>query len=99
MEKKELDGRKWSLLYQASRDGFGALNFHSKCDDKPNTLTIVQTTNGNIFGGFTSAQWDSSRSIKFDNKAFIYSLVNKENRQLLFDPSSTDKNSIYSSKK
>ena len=27
-----------NLLYRASKDGFGANNFHEKCDYKPNTL-------------------------------------------------------------
>jgi hypothetical protein len=96
LKKKELNGRKWSLLYRGSRDGFKASDFNTHCNDKPNTLTIIQSTNGNIFGGFTSAQWDLSSSMQFDNKAFIYSLVNKENRPLLFEHSSTDKNSICS---
>ena len=75
LEKKELDGRKWSLLYRGTRDGFLASDFHSHCDSKPNTLTIVQITNGNIFGGFTSAHWDLSSSWQFDNKALIWSYI------------------------
>ena len=90
MEKKELNGRKWSLLYRGSRDGFLGSDFHSHCDDKPKTLTIVQSKSGNIFGGFKSAQWKSSWSLEFDNSAFIYSLVNYENRPLLFEYSSKD---------
>ena len=83
-------------MYRGSRDGFDSSDFHSHCGNKPNTLTIFQCTSGNIFGGFTSAEWDLSRSFKFDNRSFIYSLVNKENRPLLFEHSSSDTNSIYS---
>lgn len=32
----------WSLLYRASRDGFGSKDFHSKCDNHTNTLTIIK---------------------------------------------------------
>ena len=39
------------LIYRASRDGFGADEFHSKCDGKRDTLSIIQTTNGYVFGG------------------------------------------------
>ena len=87
LKKKELNGRKWALLYQGSRDGFRASDFHSRCDNKPNTLTIVKSTSGNIFGGFTSAQWSSTliEKAQFDKSAFIFSLVNKENRQLIFE--------------
>ena len=98
LKKKDLNDQKWSLLYQGSRDGFGASNFHSLCDHKPNTLTIVNSSNGNIFGGFTSAQWNSTVSLDYDKSAFIFSLVNKENRPLIFEQSSSEKYSIGSYK-
>ena len=95
LKKKDLNGRNWSLLYQGSRDGFLASNFHSHCDNKPNTLTIVKSTNGNIFGGFTSAQWKSDHgSLEYDKSAFIFSLVNHENRLLIFEHSTTHTNSL-----
>ena len=45
---------KWRLLFRASRDGFEA--FHSKCDDKGPTVTVLQSGSF-IFGGFTEAEW------------------------------------------
>ena len=30
-----------SLLYRGSRDGFGAVDFHAKCDDKGATVTCA----------------------------------------------------------
>ena len=98
MKKKDLNGRKWSLLYQGSRDGFRASDFHSHCDGKPNTLIIVKSENGNIFGGFTNIQWKSSAtgSWQEDKSAFIFSLVNKENKSLLFEHMSSGINSIGS---
>ena len=101
LKKKDLNGRKWSLLYRGSRDGFGASDFHSRCDNKPNTVTIVKSISGNIFGGFSSAKWSSpvNETWQFDNSAFIFSLVNKENRPLIFEQSSINKkNSIGSMK-
>ncbi len=68
------------LQYRATRDGFGAQNFHTKCDTAANTLTIIKSTNGNIFGGFVEKAWDSSDQQYLDPKAFIFSLVNKENK-------------------
>ena len=38
------------------QDGFGAESFHSKCDNKGPTVTIVKSGSF-IFGGFTEAQW------------------------------------------
>ena len=98
LKEKDLNDRQWSLLYRGSRDGFQASDFHFRCDHKPNTLTIVKTINGNIFGGFTSAQWKSTASLDIDKRAFIFSLVNKENRPLIFEQSSSDNYSICSYK-
>ena len=47
---------EWRLLFQASRDGFAASAFHSKCDNKGPTVTVVKS-GANIFGGFTEKPW------------------------------------------
>ena len=49
---------RWRLLFRASRDGFAAESFHSKCDKKGPTLTVVRSGSF-IFGGFTEAAWSS----------------------------------------
>ena len=49
---------KWHLLFRASRDGFTTQAFHTKCDNKGPTVTIVKSGN-NIFGGFTENSWKS----------------------------------------
>ena len=46
------------LLFRASRDGFAASAFHSKCDNKGPTITVVKSGE-NIFGGFTEQAWAS----------------------------------------
>ena len=97
LQKKHLNGRKWSMLYQGSRDGFKTSNFHSRCDGKPNTLTIVKSSNGNIFGGFTSIPWESieydeENGYMYDFCAFLFSLVNKENRPLIFEHTNESEN-------
>ncbi len=74
---------KWSLLYRATRDGFGGRDFHSRCDGRANTLTILKAKQSSyIFGGFTAVSWDSSSDYKSDPNAFIFSLINKHNRPL-----------------
>jgi len=74
---------KWSLLYRATRDGFGAKDFHLKCDGHSNTLTLLKAKETEfIFGGFTSVEWDSSSYYKPDRNAFIFSLTNKDNKPL-----------------
>ena len=73
-------GQKWELKYRASRDGFKATDFHSHCDGIAKTLTIIKAKSGNIFGGFTEQEWHSSREDVTDPKAFIFSLINKEEK-------------------
>lgn len=41
-----------SLLYRSSRDGRSSRDFHSKCDNKGPTLTLVETTEGFLVGGY-----------------------------------------------
>jgi hypothetical protein len=72
---------KWTLLYRGTRDGFGAANFHSKCDNHTNTLTILKAEGSSyIFGGFASIPLDSSNQNKSDPNAFLFSLTNKDNQ-------------------
>ena len=58
----------WHLLFRASHDGYAASVFHSKCDNKGPTVTVVKST-GNIFGGFTEEWWTNQSGmflIRFD---------------------------------
>lgn len=41
---------------------------------------IKAARSGNIFGGYTEATWNDDLNVKTDNKAFIFSLINKENK-------------------
>lgn len=69
---------KWTLLYSGERDGFGAADFHSRCDFKSPTLTVIKSENGNIFGGYTEAMWTSENEKEMrDPKSFVFSLVNE----------------------
>jgi hypothetical protein len=72
---------KWTLLYRGTRDGFGAADFHSKCDGHKNTLTILMARDTSYkFGGFTSIEWDTSCKYKHDQHAFLFSLTNRNNK-------------------
>jgi hypothetical protein len=85
---KDFETNSWRLLYRGTRDGFGTANFHSKCDQQSNTVTIILTTGGYIFGGFTPLAWDSGGAYKADNtgKSFLFSLKNPRNTELKIFP-------------
>ena len=72
-DKKVKELRK---IYQASFDGDGAINFHSRCDNIPNTLVLIQSKGNRRFGGFVSETWESTNGdkAKDDKKAFLFSL-------------------------
>ena len=72
------ESQRWDLKYRASRDGFSGQNFITKCNGVSNTLTIIKTTNGNIFGAFAEKAWINGSNV-VDPKAFTISLINKEN--------------------
>ena len=77
---EKFNGSKFKLLYKGSRDGDGAADFHSRCDEAEKTLTIVEDNYGNRFGGFTTQDWGGEYLQKKDDDAFIFSI---------------DKNKIY----
>eukprot|EP00698_Gefionella_okellyi_P013178 TRINITY_DN3594_c0_g1_i2.p1 TRINITY_DN3594_c0_g1~~TRINITY_DN3594_c0_g1_i2.p1 ORF type:complete len:474 (-),score=99.63 TRINITY_DN3594_c0_g1_i2:1850-3235(-) len=51
-----------TLLYKASRDGSSAAAFHSHCDNKGATLTVVQTDTEHVFAALNTTRWQSSLS-------------------------------------
>jgi hypothetical protein len=77
--------KRLSLLYRGSLHGFRAFNFHAKCDFISKTLTIIKSTGGNIFGGYTDAFWDQDDHSKLDENAFVFSLINKEKKPARFN--------------
>jgi hypothetical protein len=67
------------LIYKASRDGFDANAFHTRCDNKGPTLTVIQSNNNYLFGGYTSIPWTSDGTYKNDTTAFLFTLTNPHN--------------------
>ena len=50
----------WNRCYQATVNGWSGSNFHSNCDGKGPTVTIIRVGKY-IFGGYTSLSWPSSK--------------------------------------
>jgi hypothetical protein len=76
----DLRGKHVPLLWRGTRDGFGAVSFHDRCDGHPNTITAILDTSGNLFGGFTPIPWESDCKAKGDKTltSYIFSLRNPE---------------------
>jgi hypothetical protein len=87
----EFRGKRFQILGRGGRDGFGASDFHGRCDGHANTLTVIFDINGNIFGGFTPVEWESrvwngkwadeNNRFKADEsrKSFLFTLKNPHN--------------------
>jgi hypothetical protein len=80
----EFGGKRFALLWRGSRDGFGARDFHSRCDGHANTLALILDTAGNIFGGFTPVEWESRTDWPYSKadpsmKSFLFTLKNPHN--------------------
>jgi hypothetical protein len=73
--KEQFPQAKFKKIYDASIDGWKNTDFHRCCDKKGWTLTIVETTKNFIFGGFTTAEWESSYCIsKPGPHSFLFSV-------------------------
>lgn len=77
--------KKWSLIYKATRDGFGSGDFHKHCNNQGATLTLIQTRSRlsrkkhpTIFGGYTTIPWSSRYAFYSDPQAFIFLLIENE---------------------
>lgn len=75
----------WQEVYRGSRDGFGAADFHAKCDHVPRLLVLACTAKSEkdsewLFGGFTEKGFVPStpgrRAVYDDPAAFLFSLTN-----------------------
>jgi hypothetical protein len=78
---EEFQSKHFKLLWRGSRDGFNATEFHHRCDGHANTLTLIQDTNDNIFGGFTPVKWESRPKYPYhksdDSKlSYLFTLKN-----------------------
>ncbi|XP_068735669.1 uncharacterized protein [Montipora capricornis] len=61
--------------WHAKTDGWAGFTFHSNCDGKGPTVTIIKV-GSYIFGGYTDVSWSSSCGYASSSKSFIYSLYN-----------------------
>jgi hypothetical protein len=69
-------------IYRATINGFSATNFHNKIAGYYKTLTIIKTTNGNIFGYYTNAMHSNIDGFASDSGAFMFSYINSQGVKL-----------------
>eukprot|EP01084_Bolivina_argentea_P111483 198880_1 len=81
-QKRKKKSLEWNLLFRGSNDGFLASTFHLKCDDMANTICVIESNHGNVFGGFTTLPWKSDVGrYHVDEEAFVF-IVRKKKKSL-----------------
>ena len=71
---------EWKLLYRGSRDGYKMKGCHQRCYSRSNVVLIVESTQGNVFGGFTQVGWDMNAKTdeyRSDPNAFLFLIRSK----------------------
>ena len=95
-EKLNTNIIKYELIFKMTTNGYTPKNFHDYCDNKGPTLTLIETKNNNIFGGFTPLSWNSNEkkgyNFNYDisKRTFLFSL----NLMKKFDMFNRDKRAI-----
>ncbi|XP_020896631.1 uncharacterized protein LOC110235508 [Exaiptasia diaphana] len=69
---------RWVPCYQSILHGWASRTFHSKCDGKGPTITIIKV-NKYIFGGYTDVSWHTRNTYSKSVNSFLFSFVNKDN--------------------
>jgi hypothetical protein len=76
------NGKTAVLCYSTNTDSRTSQTFHSQCDDKGPTVTIVKLSTGKIIGGYASASWKSENSYTDTSESFLFSVSNRFIHQL-----------------
>lgn len=71
---KPLSKKIGKILFVATRDGDDAEQFHNICDEQGPTVVIIETTTGNVFGGYTEASWGVQGDYGASSEAFLFRL-------------------------
>ena len=76
---------QFKLLYRASKDGFNAEAFHSKCNAITGlgAVVLIKDEMDVVFGGFTKGEWDFN-GIKPDQEAFVFNVNDKKKFNISF---------------
>lgn len=55
------------MVYSGSIHGFTASDFHSRCDPYTHTITVIESKDGDKFGGYSDKNWN------YKKEAFVHS--------------------------
>ena len=67
-----LGGKKLARVYQASADGWSALDFHRQVDGLGSIVVVGKTEGGELLGGFNPTGWESRDDYRATPRAFLF---------------------------
>ena len=89
--------KEMELIYRGNRDGMTGNDFHKKCDNKGETITLIKNEKGNIFGGYASIPWKSKGNYRSAPDSFLFTLTNIYGTEPTKLPSKNDQQEVYHS--
>ncbi len=70
--------QQWVLCYRRSEHGASSTTFHSRCNNKGPTISVVKNNLNHVYGGYAPISWTSKGSYVSTTKSFLFSLTNKK---------------------
>ena len=80
------------IIYRGSKD---ARNFHKKCNNKGEAITLIKNEKGNIFGVYASIPWKSCNSSHSNSDSFLFTLTNIHGTEPTKFQSKNDQKEMY----
>ena len=87
--------KEMELIYRGSKDGMTGKDFHKKCDNKGETITLIKNEKGNIFGGYASIPWTGNYSYHSAPDSFLFTLTNIHGTKPTKFPCNNDQHEVY----
>jgi hypothetical protein len=72
--------------FQATKDGWSAINFHNCVDGKGSAIVVALSKSGKLFGGYNPLGWMSSDDYGNSNSAFLWFLDSSGNKNAIQCP-------------
>jgi hypothetical protein len=80
LNEGKISNLSWKLVWRGSKDGVGEGKFQSLCCNKGESVCVIKSSDGYIFGGYSSSSWkDIGEGENFGEKApgsFLFTITN-----------------------
>ena len=88
--------KRMELIFRGTRDGMTSSVFHNKCDNKGETITLINNEKENIFGGYASISWTNDDNFYYiAPESFLFTLSNIYNTEPTKFPNKNDQKEVY----